>query len=54
VTRLVAVLQARGLEAEVSLAGRWATIQGARCKLHVLETPSGDGYYTWFDAPATR
>ncbi len=50
-TRLVEALQARGLEAEVSLAGRWATIQGARCRLHILETPSGDGYYVWCDAP---
>jgi hypothetical protein len=53
-TRLVEALQALGLEAEVSLAGRWVTIQGGRCRLHVLETPAGDGYYIWCDAPGDR
>ena len=53
-TRLVEALRARGLVAEVSLAGRWATIRGERCTVYVFETLSADGYLTWCDDPDNR
>ena len=53
-TRLVEALRARGLAAEVVLAGRWATIRGERCAVHVVETRSGDSYLTWCDDPDGR
>ena len=53
-TRLVEALRARGLAAEVSLAGRWATLRGERCAVFVFETLSADGYLTWCDDPDNR
>ena len=53
-TRLAEALRARGLAAEVSLAGRWATIRGERCAVYVFETLSADGYLTWCDDPDNR
>ena len=53
-TRLVEALHARGLAAEVSLAGRWATLRGERCAVFVFETLSADGYLTWCDDPDNR
>lgn len=53
-THLVDVLQVLGVPSEVMLAGRWATIQGAHCRVHVVEAPWGDGYYGWCDDPAER
>ena len=53
-TRLVDVLQARGLDAELDPSGLLATLQGERCSVYVYEAPRGDGYYTWCDDPAER
>ncbi len=53
-TRLVEALRARGLAAEISLAGRWATLRGERCAVFVFETLSADGYLTWCDDPDNR
>ncbi len=53
-TRLVAALQALGLEGEVALAGRWVKLRGGRYAVYVAETTSGSGYYTWGEDPAAR
>ena len=53
-TRLGEAFHARGLAAEVSLAGRWATLRGERCAVFVFETLSADGYLTWCDDPDNR
>ncbi len=53
-TRLVEALRARGLAAEVSLAGRWVTLRGERCAVYLFETLSADGYLTWCDDPDNR
>ncbi len=50
-TRLVAALQALGLEGEIALAGRWVELAGDRYAVYVAETTSGSGYYTWGQAP---
>ncbi len=50
-TRLVAALQALGLEGEIALAGRWVKLAGDRYAVYVAETTSGSGYYTWGQAP---
>ena len=46
-TRLVAALQALGLEGEGALAGRWLTLVGDRYTVYVVEATSGRGYFTW-------
>src|SRR5436853_2981894 len=51
-TRLIEALQALDLEGEVSLAGRWVKLQGARCAVYVVEAAWGTQYYTWCDDPA--
>ena len=53
-TRLVAALQALGLEAEVALAGRWVKLRGERYAVYVAATTSGTGYYTWGEDGAAR
>ncbi|CAA9287537.1 MAG: hypothetical protein AVDCRST_MAG26-3851 [uncultured Chloroflexia bacterium] len=53
-TRLVAALQALGLEGEVALAGRWVKLRGERYAVYVAETTSGSGYYTWGEDPVAR
>ena len=53
-TRLVAALQALGLEGEIALAGRWLTLAGDRYTVYVAETTSGRGYYTWGQDPDAR
>ncbi len=53
-TRLVEALRARGLDAEISLAGRWAEFRGERCRVYVFEAARGGGYYTWCDDPDAR
>jgi len=53
-THLVDALHRLGVHGEVALAGRWATIEGERCRVHVVEAPWGAGYYGWCDDPAER
>ena len=53
-TRLVAALQALGLEGEVALAGRWVKLRGERHAVYVAATTSGSGYYTWGEDPEAR
>ena len=53
-TRLVAALQALGLEGEIALAGHWVKLVGDRYTVYVAETTSGRGYYTWGQAPDAR
>ena len=53
-TRLVAALQALGLEGEVALAGRWVKLRGERCAVYVAEATFGSGYYTWGEDPGAR
>jgi hypothetical protein len=53
-THLVDALQLLGVHGRVALSGRWATIQGERCQVHVVEAPWGAGYYGWCDDPAER
>ncbi len=53
-TRLVDALHELGLKGEISLSGRWVTLQGEWCAVYVLEGPWGAGYYTWCDDPAER
>ncbi len=50
-TALVNALRALGLQAEVSLAGRWLRLDGERCAVFVVEAARG-GYYTWCQDPA--
>jgi hypothetical protein len=44
-TRLVAALQALGLDGEINLAGRWMKLQGKQCAMYVVEAAWGDGYF---------
>lgn len=53
-THLVEALRTLGIDGDVSLAGRWVTVWGERCRMHVVEAPWGGGYYTWCDDPAER
>ena len=53
-TRLVAALRALGIQGEVGNAGRWVTLDGERCRVHVVETARGNDYFTWCDDPAAR
>ncbi len=53
-TRLVAALQALGLDGEIALAGHWVKLAGDRYTVYVAETMSGRGYYTWGDDPDAR
>jgi hypothetical protein len=53
-TQLVDALHALGLEGELSLADRWAKLQGQHCWVYVAEAPWGNGYYTWCDDPQSR
>ncbi len=53
-TRLVDALHALGLDGDISLSGRWVTLQGERCLVYVLEGPWGAGYYAWCDDPDER
>lgn len=53
-TRLVDALHELGLQGEISLSGRWVTLQGELCTVYVLEGPWGAGYYAWCDDPAER
>jgi hypothetical protein len=53
-TRLVAALQALGLEGEIALAGYWVKLAGDCYSVYVAETTSGSGYYTWGDDPDAR
>ncbi len=48
-TRLVEALQALGIAGSVALSGRWATIEGERCQVQLLEASWGAGYYSWCD-----
>jgi len=53
-TRLVDVLQALDLDAELDPSGHLATLQGERCSVYVYEAAWCGGYYTWCDDPAER
>ncbi len=53
-TRLVDALHELGLDGDISLSGRWVTLQGERCLVYVLEGPWGAGYYAWCDDPDER
>ena len=53
-TRLVDALHELGLKGEISLSGRWVTLQGERCAIYVLEGPWGAGFYAWCDDPDER
>lgn len=52
-TELVDALLALGLPSEISLAGRWARLEGGHCAIFVVAASRG-GYYTWCDDPAAR
>lgn len=52
--RLVEALKALGLTGQISLSGRWVTLDGERCRVHVFEGPRGRGYYSWCDDPTER
>ena len=52
-TQLVEALRALHLEGEVSLADRWAKLQGERCWVYVAAAKGG-GYFTWCDDPQQR
>ncbi len=53
-TRLVAALQALGLEGEIALAGRWVMLPGDRYAVYVAQATSASGYYTWGQDPEAR
>ena len=53
-TRLVAALQALGLEGKIALAGHRVELAGDRYTVYGAETTSGRGYYTWGQAPDAR
>jgi len=53
-TRLVDVLQALDLDAELDPSGHLATVHGERCPVYVYEAAWCGGYYTWCDDPAER
>ncbi len=53
-TRLVEALHRLGVEGQVTLSGRWATLDGERCRVYVAEAPHGRGFYSWCDDPAER
>ena len=53
-TRLVAALRALGIPGVVGNAGRWVTLDGERCRVRVVESARGDGFFTWCDDPAAR
>jgi hypothetical protein len=53
-TRLVEALRDLELTGQVTLSGRWVTLDGERCRVYVAEAPRGDGFYTWCDDPADR
>ena len=38
-THLVDALRILGVHSQVTLAGRWATIEDERCRVHVVEAP---------------
>lgn len=52
--RLVDALEMLGLQAEISLAGRWITLQGERARVYVVEGSWGGDYYTWCDDERAR
>lgn len=52
--RLVDALRAQGLTADISHAGRWAEIEGERCKVYVIETADERGYHSWCDDAEER
>ena len=52
--RLAAALRALGLDGGLSPSGRWVTLDGERCRVHVVEAPRGGGYYSWCEDPAER
>jgi len=41
-------------DAEITLGGRWAKLQGERCQVYVVEAAARGGYFTWCDDPAER
>ncbi len=51
---LVAALESLGLAGEVALGGRWVTLEGARCRVYVVMTDRGNGYYGWCGVPGDR
>ncbi len=53
-TRLIKALETLGLQAAVELDGRWASFDGDRCKVYVVEARSGSGFYMWCDDPEHR
>ncbi len=53
-SRLAEALQTVGVHGTIELAGRWATIEGARCLVYVVEAAHGAGFFTWCDAPHAR
>ena len=53
-TRLVDALRELNLPGEVSNGGRWVTLNGERCRVHVVETTGGADYVTWCDDPGDR
>jgi hypothetical protein len=53
-TLLTEALETLGLEAEITLAGRWAKLQGERCAVYVTEAPWAGGFFSWCDDPLER
>ncbi len=54
-THLGDALQSLGLNSvETVLNGRWITIQGERCRVHIVEAAWGGKYYTWCEQPGDR
>lgn len=51
---LANALRELGLDAEVTLGGRWAKVRGERCPVYVVESALGDGYFSWCDDPRER
>jgi len=52
--RLVDALQIMGLDAEISLAGRWISLQGERSRVYIVEGSWGREYFTWCDDEQAR
>ncbi len=50
VTLLLEALQTLGVDGDLALAGRWATLQGTRCTVFVAQA-GVSGYLTWCGAP---
>lgn len=52
--RPVEALRARGLAAEIGLAGRWVECRGECCRDYVSVAARGGSSYIWCDDPGAR